>query len=139
MPSRLTIIVYAVLAAVFGGSILWSIFFETLQPLLRAGRITEFWLNVIGIPMLFAGGGLLVWGGWDLVSGIFAIQADPESKRAMIQASEDAEKRGAVIAGNPNLQALVRSVGPGARRFLSGLILIVIGSLLSNWLPGILE
>jgi len=138
MPSRLTIIVYAVLAAVFGGSILWSIFFETLQPLLRAGRTTEFWLNIVGIPVLFAGVGLLAWGAWDLVRGIFTIQADPESKRAMIQASEDAEKRQAVLASNPNLQALVRSVGPSARRFLSGLGLIVIGSLLSNWLPGIL-
>ena len=49
-------------AAVFVGSILWSMWAETLLPLFRAGDTRAVWLDVVGglSFLLIAAGGLLI-------------------------------------------------------------------------------
>lgn len=48
-------------AAIFVGSILWSMWAETLLPLIRAGDTRAVWLHVVGLGfLLIAAGGLLI-------------------------------------------------------------------------------
>jgi hypothetical protein len=137
MPSRQTIIFLAIFAIVFGGSILWSIFFETLLPLLRMDRNTEFWLNVIGIPILFVGVGLLTWGGFGFVLSVFGALSNPALRR-MTQASQDAKVHQEAFARSQSALALRRAMQPALIRLALGVMLMVLGSLVINWLPGVL-
>jgi hypothetical protein len=84
-------------AVAFIGSIFWSIWFETLLPLIRAGDTAGMIANLVGIPIILAGTGLICYGGFVFVRDTFAIWSGlavlPEETVRATQALTIAEKR----------------------------------------------
>jgi hypothetical protein len=60
----------------FIGSIFWSIWFETLLPLLRAGDTAGLSANLIGIPIILAGTAVFCYGGFTFVRATFSVFGD---------------------------------------------------------------
>lgn len=88
-------------------SIILSIFYETLLPLLRAEQWLAFFANIVGIPIILAGTCSVCWGAWMLLRG-------PEGP-------------------NPkDLSQILRSFRPGLLWFFGGFGLIALGSYISN-------
>lgn len=65
-------ILWAVVA-VFVGSILWSMWTETLLPLIRAGNSRGVWLHLVGLPLILLGTAVFVYGGFIFVRDTFGI------------------------------------------------------------------
>jgi hypothetical protein len=81
----------------FVGSIFWSIWFDTLLPLIRAGDTPELIANLVGIPIILAGTVLFCYGGFVFVRDTFAIwsgfAAMPEADVRALKALPIAEQR----------------------------------------------
>lgn len=63
----------------FIASILWSMWVDTLQPLIQAGDTRALIFNLIGLPTILLGTGLVVYGGLLFVRGTFTTMAAPET------------------------------------------------------------
>ncbi len=60
-----------VIAAVFGGSILWSMWAETIQPLAQAGDMRAVWLHLVGLPLILLGTAVIIYGGFIFIRDTF--------------------------------------------------------------------
>jgi hypothetical protein len=117
------------LGALFVGSILWSMIFETLAPLWRAEATLEFWLNVTGMPIILAGVSVLVWGAWVFLRGTYGALGDEELVRnvAAIRAGEASGKQ-----RWRNGQILFKAWRRGFLIMLAGFGLIALGGITIN-------
>ena len=66
--SRMGRAVGLLIVIAFASAILWSIWSETLLPLMRKGDLRGLSLNMTGIPLILLGVGLLVYGGIQFVN-----------------------------------------------------------------------
>ena len=71
MKLNLWRILAALALAALAASLVWSVLFETLLPLVQAGDWDALGRNLVGIPLIFAGVGAFAWGGWLLLRGLF--------------------------------------------------------------------
>lgn len=62
----------------FVASILWSMWVDTLQPLIQSGDKRAVLFNLIGLPVILLGTGVIVYGGFLFVRGTFTTMASPE-------------------------------------------------------------
>jgi hypothetical protein len=60
-------------------SILWSMWVDTLQPLIRVGDTRALLFNIAGLPMILLGTGLIVYGGLLFVRGTFTAMSAPKT------------------------------------------------------------
>lgn len=61
----------------FVGSILWSMWVDTLQPLIRAGDTRGLIFNLVGLPIILLGTGIFVYGGFRFVRATFHAMQEP--------------------------------------------------------------
>jgi len=116
-------------AAVFVGSILWSMWAETLLPLIRAGDTRAVWLHVVGLPLILGGTAVFVYGGIVFVRGTFGAFADPTLLQNY-QAIKAKKATGQMRWENTKI--LFRSWVPGLRWLGLGFLLIAAGGYLIN-------
>ncbi len=119
------------LAILFVGSILWSMWEETLLPLIRSGNTRSLWLHLVGMPIILLGTGIFVYGGIVFVRATFAALADSgliENMR-VIKGELAGDKRKAQWA---NAGLLVQSWLPGLGWLGFGFALIALGGFLIN-------
>lgn len=118
------------LIVVFIGSMVWSVIFETLLPMWRAEQILEMRLNIFGIPFIFSGAGVFIYGGLIFVRGTLnALWSDEMiAERAKISAAP----RDSNTARWQTLWLLFNGWKRGLLWLGVGFGLIVIGSVLIN-------
>lgn len=116
--------------AVFLLSILWSMWTETLLPLIRAGDTRAVWLHLVGLPLILLGTAVIVYGGIIFVRDTFGVFTD-ETRQ---QPARAIQPRPASAADRwQNSKILFRAWIPGLRWLLLGFLLIAIGGFLINW------
>jgi hypothetical protein len=116
-------------AAVFVGSILWSMWAETLLPLVRAGNTRAVWLHVVGLPLILLGTAVFVYGGYVFVRDTFDALGD-ETLQKNVQAIRAKQATGATCWQNAMI--LFRAWVPGLRWLGLGFLLIAAGGFLIN-------
>jgi hypothetical protein len=117
-------------AAVFVGSILWSMWAETLLPLIRAGDTRAVWLHVVGLPIILGGTAVIVYGGYIFVRDTFRAFSD-ETLQKNILAIRAKQASGAMRWQNAKI--LFRAWVPGLRWLSLGFLLIAAGGFLINF------
>jgi hypothetical protein len=121
-------------AVVFVGSIFWSIISETLLPLYRAGDTTGLIYNLVGIPVVLTGTGMIVWGGFVFLRGMFSAFSD-ETLQQNVEVVRGHVQDDAVAASQArreNFLILARAMRPGIFWMLGGFLLIAIGGFVIN-------
>jgi hypothetical protein len=63
----------------FVASILWSMWVDTLQPLIRAGDVQALIYNLVGLPIILLGTGIFVYGGVRFVRATLNAMAEPHT------------------------------------------------------------
>ncbi len=117
----------------FVGSLLWSVWFETLLPLIRAGDWRGLLLNLIGIPLLFAGTGLIVYGGFVFLRAMFRLSASETFQHRVDVLQSGTEDKAALRAARrENLRALWVTWKPGFGWIALGFLLIAAGGFIIN-------
>ena len=116
-------------AAVFIGSILWSMWAETLLPLIRAGDTWGVWLHVVGLPLILLGTAVFVYGGLVFVRGTLGAFGN-ETLQKNVQAIR--AKRATGQMRWQNAQILFRAWVPSLRWLGLGFLLIAAGGYLIN-------
>jgi hypothetical protein len=117
----------------FIASILWSMWVDTLLPLMRAGDTRALTFNLIGLPTILLGTGLIVYGGLLFVRSTFTSMAAPQIVeniariRAGVSAPHDLRR-----ARIENLKALWNAWKRPLLWLASGFALIALGGLLIN-------
>jgi hypothetical protein len=74
-----------VLGVLFVGSIFWSIWFDTLAPLVREGDYQALVFNLVGIPLILAGTAVIVYAGYLIVSRTFTMFEDENFVQTVAQ------------------------------------------------------
>jgi hypothetical protein len=69
----------------FIASILWSMWVDTLLPLMRAGDTRAVIFNLIGLPTILLGTGLVVYGGLLFVRSTFTSMAAPQTVENIVR------------------------------------------------------
>jgi len=111
-------------ALVFFGSIIWSMGYETLLPLLRNEQWLAFLANLLGLPIILAGTAIMLWGFWvflrDVGGGGNGQTLQPPTR----QMSREQRKA-------TQQEALAR-MKPGLFRLVGGMLLIAIGGFIGT-------
>lgn len=120
------------LAALFVGSILWSIVFETMLPLWRAGDWWSVAYHLVGIPVILAGTGCIVYGGWLFVRDTFGAMGGDAVRDNVAIIRDESAQADVSRARRENFRALLRAWRPGATWMVAGFVLIALGGFLIN-------
>jgi hypothetical protein len=117
----------------FIASILWSMWVDTLQPLIRAGDTRALLYNILGLPAILLGTGLIVYGGFLFVRSTFTAMSAPETAEniARIRAG-DAVPEDLQRARLENLKTLWGAWKMPLFWLVFGFILIALGGFLIN-------
>lgn len=118
------------LAVVFVGSMIWSVIFETLLPLWRTEQILEMRLNIFGIPIIFSGAGVFVYGGLLFLRGTLQVIWSDEMAAEIEKIS--AAPRDSNAARWQTLRLLFQAWKRGLLWLVGGFGLIIAGSILIN-------
>jgi hypothetical protein len=116
-------------AAVFVGSILWSMWAETLLPLIRAGDMRAVWLHLIGMPIILLGTAVFVYGGAIFVRDTFSAFNNETLQENYLAIQT---KQATWQIRWQNAKILFRSWVPGLRWLGLGFLLIAVGGYLIN-------
>ncbi|MCD6552661.1 MAG: hypothetical protein J7M16_01470 [Anaerolineae bacterium] len=117
------------IVSVIAGSVVWSIWFESLLPYLRAGRYKEFLITAAGILGMLLGTGLVFYGGAKSLRSIFTLYGDEEFLQMLAAAKA---KRSPTTVRRARLKNLLTVLGmlwrawaPGAGWLMIGLGLMI--------------
>ena len=113
------------------GSVFWSIIYETLLPLWRAGQTGELVANLIGIPIILLGTAVIVYGGFRSVKGVLSMMNDPQVV-ANVVIIKEGKSDNLRTARWQNIRLWWQSLWPGLLIMLGGFGLIAIGGFLIN-------
>lgn len=113
----------------FVGSILWSMWAETLLPLIRAGDTRSVWLHVVGLPLILGGTAVIVYGGIIFVGSTLSAFGD-ETLQKNLQTIRAKQATGKMRWQNARI--LFRAWVPGLRWLGLGFLLIAFGGFLIN-------
>lgn len=117
----------------FVASILWSMWVDTLQPLVKGGDARALLFNLIGLPAILLGTGLIVYGGFLFVRSTFTAMSAPETVEniARIRAG-DSVPEDLRQARFENMKALWNAWKRPVFWFVLGFALIALGGFLIN-------
>ena len=117
------------LGALLVGSVIWSMLFETLLPLIRRGQMLSAFLHIIAFPLVFLGLGVLIWGAILFLRGTFGAFQDEELQRNL----EDIQaKRAGMDQRWTNALILFRSWRRGALVMALGFAIIALSGFTMN-------
>lgn len=125
-------IIYAI-AVIFFGALVYSAVTETLIPLREEGKKDEFFHNLIGIPVIFAGTAIFVYGGYRIVKDTFAVLNNEKLiNNTSIIRTKEISKEIKSSARKENFNMLIKSWEPGAKWLGLGVLLITAGGITIN-------
>lgn len=127
-------IIPILLITLFIGSIIWSIIFETILPLVRAGAIAELVLNIVGIPVILIGTWIFVRGGYIFIKETFAAMSTEEINDNVEIIRAKSNQEASRQARRQNLNMLWQAWKPGLKLLAWGGFLIAIGGMGINLL-----
>ncbi len=111
------------------GSIIWSMIFETLLPLVRDERWLDMWLHIIAMPLVLVATGVIGWGGLVFVRDTFRAMGDAE----LVANVEDIQAgKGTMDQRWANARFLFRSWRRGTLIMVLGFVLMAIAGFLAN-------
>ncbi|MFO7540474.1 MAG: hypothetical protein R6X32_20735 [Chloroflexota bacterium] len=122
----------ALVGLLFAGAFLWSVWFETLLPLMQAGDTPGLLFHLVGIPIILVGLAIFVYGGFRTLRNIFDLVADETfvTYAAVIQERPSpAEVR---AAQKVHLRLWAGALGRGLAIMLLGFALIGLGGYIIN-------
>jgi hypothetical protein len=116
----------------FAGFFCWSVWFETMAPLLHEGDYWGVLFHLIGIPIILAGTAAIVYGGFLIVRNTFSLMADEEIQRqiAIIRQKPSSEARRA--AQRFQIRYFAQAWRAGALWMAAGFGLIAAGGFIIN-------
>lgn len=111
----------------------YSAITETLIPLWYEDKTDEFFHNLIGIPIIFAGTGIFIYGGYRIVKDTFAVLNNEKliSNTSKIRTNE-VSKEIKSTARKENFQMLITAWIKGAKYLGIGALLIIAGGIIIN-------
>jgi len=118
---------------VFFGSIIWSMGYETLLPLLRAEQWPALIANLVGLPLILIGTAVMLWGFWVFLRDVATLYSSAgwqqaQQGRANRQLSGDERN-----AAQRQAQSLALAhMRPGLLLLVGGIALIAIGGYVSR-------
>lgn len=121
------------LGILFVGGILYSVVSETLLPLWNEGSKDEFMHNIIGIPVILTGTGILVYGGFRFVKDTFSTMGNEKliTNTSKIRTKET-PKEIKSEARKENFQMLLNAWKTGGKYLGLGALLITAGGIIIN-------
>jgi hypothetical protein len=126
-------LVLSLLGLAFAVAFFWSLWFDTIFPLIRQGDWAGLLFHLVGVPVILVGTGAIVYGGFRALCNMFDLGSNEEfvrhaeviKARPTPQAVRAAQKAHLVLWG--------AALGRGAMWMLVGFLLIGVGGFLINW------
>lgn len=119
----------------FVGSILWSMWVDTLQPLIRAGDTQALIFNLVGLPIILLGTGIFVYGGFRFVRATFHSMQEPGAVENIARIQEGSLPPDELQqARMENLRALWTAWKRPLAWLAFGFALIALGGFLINYM-----
>lgn len=121
------------LVTVFFGSIIWSMGYETLLPLLRAEQWPAFIANLVGLPLILIGTAAMLWGFWVFLRDVATLYSSAGWQQAQQGRANRQLGGGERIAAQRQTQSLALAhMRPGLLMLVGGIALIAIGGYVSR-------
>ena len=130
--SRMGRAVGLLIVIAFASAILWSIWSETLLPLMRKGDLRGLSLNMTGIPLILLGVGLLVYGGIQFVNRTAVALGDETFRERASFVRSDPRPEARWEVWKLNLRQLGSLWWPALILLALAFILIITGGMLIN-------
>ncbi|MCR4407840.1 MAG: hypothetical protein NUW24_13130 [Anaerolineae bacterium] len=113
----------------FVAALLWSMWSETLHPLIQQGAWGQVWLTGLGLLLILASVGTMVYGGCRFVMATLHLLSDETFQQNAALARKRQAHSPAVVraARRSNFQALLRAWRPGTAWFFLGFGLLALG------------
>ncbi|HUF00643.1 MAG TPA: hypothetical protein VMN99_15420 [Anaerolineales bacterium] len=129
---RFWILIGITALAALVGSVLWSMWVDTLRPLIQAGDLRAVVFNLIGLPLILVGVGIFVYGGVVFVRDTFQSYQDETLLENMVIIRAKPSRESVTAARWQTLRIFWRVWKPGLARLALGFLLIAIGGFLIN-------
>jgi hypothetical protein len=117
---------------IFVGSILWSMWVDTLRPLILAGDTRAVIFNIIGLPLILVGVALFAYGGYVFVKDTFRSFQDETMLQNMAIIRSQSTRQAIRAARLETLRIFWRVWKPGLARMGLGFLILMLGSFLIN-------
>lgn len=121
------------LVTVFFGSIIWSMGYETLLPLLRAEQWPALIANLVGLPLILIGTAVMLWGLWVFLRDVATLYSSAEWQQAQQDRADRQPGGDERNAAQRQAQSLALAhMRPGLLMIAGGIALIAIGGYISR-------
>ena len=117
---------------VFVGSILWSMWAETLWPLIEAGDSRAVMLHLIGLPLILIGVSIFVYGGYLFVRDTYDSYGDETLLHNMAIIRAKPSREAVSAARRQTLRVFWQAWKPGLARLGLGFLILAVGGFLIN-------
>ena len=121
------------IALLFAALFVWSVIYETLLPLLRAGDIRGIVAHIVGIPIIVAGTAVFVYGGFRLLRGVFTLMQDKSFKEHALVIKKQPSPKAVREARKAHLQMWGAALRGGILWMAIGFAGIALGGWIINF------
>jgi len=118
--------------AAFVGSILWSMWVDTLRPLIREGDSQAVFFNLVGLPLILIGVGIFVYGGYVFVRDTFGSFGNENLLQNVAVIRTKPSRKEVTAAQWQNMRFLWQAWKPGLAWLALGFLIIAVGGFLIN-------
>ena len=118
--------------AAFVGSILWSMWVDTLQPLVREGDSQAVAFHLVGLPLILVGVGIFVYGGFVFVRDTVGSFGNEKLLQNVAVIRTKPSRKEVTAAQWQNVRFLWQAWKPGLAWLALGFLLIAAGGFLIN-------
>jgi hypothetical protein len=117
---------------ILAGSVLWSMWVDTLRPLIVAGDSRAVVFNLIGLPLILIGVSIFVYGGYVFVRDTYRSYGDETLLESMVIIRSKASRKEVAAARWHTLRVFWQAWKPGLARLALGFLLLAVGGFLIN-------
>jgi hypothetical protein len=117
---------------VFVGSVLWSMWVETLWPLIVVGNWRAVVLHLIGLPLILIGVSIFVYGGYLFVRDTYSSYGDEGLLQSMTVIRSKSSREEVSAARRQTLRIFWRAWKLGLAWLALGFLCIALGGFLIN-------
>jgi hypothetical protein len=114
------------------GSVLWSMWAETLQPLIAAGDSRAVMLHLIGLPLILLGVSIFVYGGYVFVRDTYNSYGDETLLESIITIRSKPSRKEVTAARWQTLRIFWQAWKRGLAWLALGFLILAIGGFLIN-------
>lgn len=116
----------------FATAFFWSVWSETMRPMIRAGNTAGVVYHLVGIPIILVGLGLFVYGGFRFLRNIFDLLQDETFLEHAAVIKEGASSTAVRQAQKAHLRLWARAVARGSGWMLLGFSILGVGGYIIN-------